>query len=273
MIEKEILENYINKELSYKEIAKIFNVNEKTIKINAKKYGLTSKIGSQGARKHKFNERYFENIDSEEKAYWLGFIAADGCVYKNKQSYRLQINLKGSDIDHLKKFQKAICSDYKITEKKVGKAQSNTCQLKINSTKMCNDLIKNNIIERKSIIFEPPILNKNLMNHFIRGYFDGDGCICVYKVKFIRNNHKYINTKCCINIVGTEQFLTELKKILENNNIKCNSKLYKRHKERFNNIRTLMISGKQNCKSFYKFAYKDSNVFLLRKYEKFKNIN
>ena len=183
MIEKEILENYINKELSYKEIAKIFNVNEKTIKINAKKYGLTSKIGSQGARKHKFNERYFENIDSEEKAYWLGFIAADGCVYKNKQSYRLQINLKGSDIDHLKKFQKAICSDYKITEKKVGKAQSNTCQLKINSTKMCNDLIKNNIIERKSIIFEPPILNKNLMSHFIRGYFDGDGWITSYKRK------------------------------------------------------------------------------------------
>ena len=114
---------------------------------------------------------------------------------------------------------------------------------------------------------------KKLIHHFIRGYFDGDGCICVYKVKFIRNNHKYINTKCCINIVGTEQFLTELKKILENNNIKCNSKLYKRHKERFNNIRTLMISGKQNCKSFYKFAYKDSNVFLSRKYERFKNIN
>ena len=259
MIEKEILENYINKELSYKEIAKIFNVNEKTIKINAKKYGLTSKIGSQGARKHKFNERYFENIDSEEKAYWLGFIAADGCVYKNKQSYRLQINLKGSDIDHLKKFQKAICSDYKITEKKVGKAQSNTCQLKINSTKMCNDLIKNNIIERKSIIFEPPILNKNLMSHFIRGYFDGDGWITSYKRK---DSNGYRNE---VGIIGGKKALNYFINFLPKGFSKY---------EKYKNDKIIQISGSsiKTISETYNYLYKNATIFLDRKKNVFENI-
>ena len=259
MIEKEILENYINKELSYKEIAKIFNVNEKTIKINAKKYGLTSKIGSQGARKHKFNERYFENIDSEEKAYWLGFIAADGCVYKNKQSYRLQINLKGSDIDHLKKFQKAISSDYKITEKKVGKAQSNTCQLKINSTKMCNDLIKNNIIERKSIIFEPPILNKNLMIHFIRGYFDGDGWITSYKRK---DSNGYRNE---VGIIGGKKALNYFIDFLPKGFSKY---------EKYKDDKIIQISGSsiKTISETYNYLYENATVFLDRKKNVFENI-
>ena len=259
MIEKEILENYINKELSYKEIAKIFNVNEKTIKINAKKYGLTSKIGSQGARKHKFNERYFENIDSEEKAYWLGFIAADGCVYKNKQSYRLQINLKGSDIDHLKKFQKAICSDYKITEKKVGKAQSNTCQLKINSTKMCNDLIKNNIIERKSIIFEPPILNKNLMSHFIRGYFDGDGWITSYK----RNDSNGYRNE--VGIIGGKKALNYFIDFLPKGFSKY---------EKYKDDKIIQISGSsiKTISETYNYLYENATIFLDRKKNVFENI-
>ena len=259
MIEKEILENYINKELSYKEIAKIFNVNEKTIKINAKKYGLTSKIGSQGARKHKFNERYFENIDSEEKAYWLGFIAADGCVYKNKQSYRLQINLKGSDIDHLKKFQKAICSDYKITEKKVGKAQSNTCQLKINSTKMCNDLIKNNIIERKSIIFEPPILNKNLMSHFIRGYFDGDGWVTSYKRK---DSNGYRNE---VGIIGGKKALNYFIDFLPKGFSKY---------EKYKDDKIIQISGSsiKTISETYNYLYENATIFLDRKKNVFENI-
>ena len=259
MIEKEILENYINKELSYKEIAKIYNVNEKTIKINAKKYGLTSKIVWQGARKHKFNERYFENIDSEEKAYWLGFIAADGCVYKNKQSYRLQINLKGSDIDHLKKFQKAICSDYKITEKKVGKAQSNTCQLKINSTKMCNDLIKNNIIERKSIIFEPPILNKNLMSHFIRGYFDGDGWITSYKRK---DSNGYRNE---VGIIGGKKALNYFIDFLPKGFSKY---------EKYKDDKIIQISGTsiKTKSETYNYLYENATIFLDRKKNVFENI-
>lgn len=75
----------------------------------------------QGARKHKLNKSYFASIDSEEKAYWLGFLMADGCVYKgsSKNSYRLQINLSFNDRDCLEKLNESIESDYDIKDKYV----------------------------------------------------------------------------------------------------------------------------------------------------------
>ena len=47
----------------------------------------------QGVRKHFFNENYFENIDTEEKYYWLGVVSADGCIVKSSKynSYRLLV--------------------------------------------------------------------------------------------------------------------------------------------------------------------------------------
>jgi hypothetical protein len=62
-------------------------------------------------KKYNFNENYFEKIDTEEKAYWLGFITADGSInlgYGKQKFYQLHINLKGGDYSHLEKFQKAI---------------------------------------------------------------------------------------------------------------------------------------------------------------------
>lgn len=129
-----------------------------------------------GNKKHSFDEYYFESIDSEQKAYWLGFIMADGCVYRGKgNSYRLQINLKYDDLSHLNKFQQSIGSDYNIQIKEVNRHK--VAQLKVNSTIMCKHLIKHGVVERKSLVCEMPSLNEDLIPHFIRGYFDGDGSI------------------------------------------------------------------------------------------------
>ena len=160
MIEKEIIESYLDKGLNFKEIANELGVNYKTLLRYTKKYDLKSGVGTQGARKHKFNEEYFRDIDSEEKAYWLGFIAADGCVYKNSNAWRLQINLKGSDVEHLERLQQAIKSNYKIAEKLVG--TSEVCQLKINSKIMCEDLMNQGIIERKSLVVQMPEMDSDL---------------------------------------------------------------------------------------------------------------
>ena len=67
----------------------------------------------KGIRKHFFNENYFENIDTEEKAYWLGFISADGSICKSSKynSYRLVLNLNRLDEHHILKFKNAICAN------------------------------------------------------------------------------------------------------------------------------------------------------------------
>ena len=259
MIEKEKLEYYINNKMSYKEISEELNVNIKTVIKYSKKYNLKSLIGSQGARKHKFNEDYFKVIDTEEKAYWLGFIAADGCVYKDKKNnnFRLQINLKGSDTGHLEKFQKCINSDYKISEKNIG--ISPVCQLKINSTKLCKDLIDKNIIERKSIVFNPPTLRQDLISHFIRGYWDGDGWIKQYKKKGQKN---YIQQW---GIIGGENALTYFQ-----SNLPVDISIYYR-KDR-QDLMTLETGAKEKIIKLYEYLYQNATVYLDRKKDLYEKI-
>ena len=255
MIQKNELKQYIDKGLSFKDIAIELKVSANTISRYAKKYELKSKIGSQGARTNNLNHNFFKIIDSEEKAYWLGFIAADGCVYKGSDpnSLRLQINLKGSDKTHLDKFQKSIKSSYKIQEKTLKK--SDVCLLKVNSTKMCNDLINNNIVERKSIIFEAPELKPELINHFIRGYWDGDGWI-----KEGKGTNRFN-----IGFVAGQNMIDYLDENLPTHlsvyKLKCNDNVLS------------MESGKHSTiQDMYHYLYKDATIYLDRKKDKFENI-
>lgn len=174
-VSKEEMIKLYNETQSTYAMAKKYEVSVQTVIRAMEIYGI-ERNANKGNRKHSFNDDYFEVIDTEEKAYWLGFIMADGCVYKGTgKTYRLQINLKYDDIAHLNKFQKAIGSDYQVAVKEVGGAR--VAQLKINSTKLCNDLIALGVTERKSLVCQMPKLPQELIRHFIRGYFDGDGCI------------------------------------------------------------------------------------------------
>lgn len=252
MIQKEILEKYINKGFNYSEIANELSVSKNTVMRYSKKYGMKTLTGSQGARTHKFNELYFENIDSEEKAYWLGFISADGCVYENSGSSRLQINLKGQDSCHLELFQQSIKSDYKISVKNI--KTSTVAQLKINSKVMCDSLSRYGIVPRKSLIVKMPKLDNSLYRHFIRGYFDGDGCITESE-----RGNRYTQKVC---IVGGSEMLNSIKDITG-----INFGLYKLKRE--SEIYSLECSSSEAVTDFYIYLYTNATVFLNRKYEKF----
>lgn len=241
---KKELEKLYEEEGSILKVAKKINVNEKTIAIWMKKFEIKNK-GTLGAKKHFFNEDYFKEINTSEKAYWFGFIMADGCIYSNNKSKRLQINLASKDKNHLIKFQNAIQSNYKIQDKKINNSEASL--LKINSTKMCLDLINNGIEERKSLTNKyPKKLNNKYFNDFLRGYFDGDGCFSQ-------------NYKSSIKILGTKCFLEEIQKKI---NIK--SSLYKNK-----NIYSLEINGNINKKIFLDTIYFNSKIYLDRKYNRY----
>lgn len=253
-IEKQVLEKALKEYKSMKATAKYFNVNEKTIARICKEYGLTSSVGSQGARKHFCNDFYFSNIDNEEKAYWLGFIFADGCVYKgsDKHSYRLQINLKHADKNHLEKFLQALSSNYSIADKLY--KGSEISQLKINSTTLCKDLIELGVTPKKSLICTFPNIDKEWHRHFIRGYFDGDGCIT--------SNANY--TKNSFSIVGGQEMLAAFKDIFD-----CKSAIYAiKHSLAY----SLEASSKDSLMWIYNYLYKNSTIHLERKKEKFEKV-
>ena len=249
--------NKLLETVSKEEMIKLYNETQSTYTI-AEKYGVSSQTvtramdiygiernGNKGNRKHNFNDRYFEVIDTEEKAYWLGFIMADGCVYKGTgETYRLQINLKYDDIAHLNKFQKAIKSDYQVAVKEVGGAK--VAQLKVNSTKLCKDLIALGVTERKSLVCQMPNLPYELIRHFIRGYFDGDGCISLSVNDRLRKS---------VSIVGGELML---RSINEHLGLTLREVQGKSVHEIYSHDSNKMIE-------IYHYLFDDSTVYLSRK--------
>lgn len=250
--DKEKLTELYQQMKSGNKIAKHLNVSPKTIYVWLKKFGIdVSGTGSQGARTNNLNQEFFKNINSEEKAYWLGFIMADGCVYKgSNNTLRLQINLASSDIAHLNKFQKAIGSSYKIQIKKVNET-SEAAILKVNSTQMCKDLIDLGVVFRKSLICQMPNIPNELTRHYIRGYFDGDGCITTPKGK---------STK--VTLVGGKEMLSSIRELLKSNGVEISFYSPYKNKKTFN----LETQNKNNVTNFLNFLYKDASIFLDRKY-------
>lgn len=259
--------DYIKKEYlkgrSSLDIAKELKCCERTIQVRLRKLGIMRNWSDATATrkyhtKSKFNHDYFSNIDNEEKAYWLGFLMADGCVKKDLK----HVSVTLAETEPLKKFLKCIQSNQKF-HKYVSKQGYVYYSLHITSSKMAKDLNKHGCTPRKTHVLQFPKLDKFLIRHFIRGYFDGDGSIY-----FNKPVGCYI--KPSVSIVGTEEFLIDMKKHLSFLNRKLALSI--RHKERSNNIRYFRFDGKKVCKLFEAYIYKDASIFLERKRNKFKQI-
>lgn len=216
-------------------------------------------------RKYKINEDFFNIIDSEQKAYFLGFLYADGYISKNGMNCVL--TLTGKDREILDILNQYIFFSQKplyyrkpvqtiINKKNVNIKEAYT--LTISSVKIVNDLIKLGCINRKSLKLEFPNeeqVSRDFISHFIRGYFDGDGCISISK-----------NAKT-FNIAGTEVFLSGIRDLLFD--IGVASKIVKHSNQ---NISYLRVHSIKDLNRIYYFMYKDCKTFLKRKQEKFERI-
>lgn len=221
------------------DIAEEIGVNRRTIHIWFKKWNVDH-------QRLKFNHDFFEQIDSEEKAYWLGFIMADGHLCLT-QSPRVVIHLAAKDESHLWKWHQSIEST-----KKLSRCCDETITSTHNSKKMCDDLVRLGCMANKSLKLEFPLLPKLLIRHFVRGYFDGDGCI------EWRTHQKTAQLR--VSFVGTRMFLTKLQEILGTDN-----KLQPTGKNKI--ARQLQVCGNIKAVRIADWMYKDSTVFLRRKKE------
>jgi len=151
-------------------------------------------------KKYTFDKDFF-SIINEINSYWAGFWAADGCVGNDYQNI---ITLSYKDHEHLKQFKECakISKEVRVFEKLTGEVQRKYCSLSIYSKNWKEDLLNNfNITPRKTFTYKPPILPRNLLDHFIIGYIDGDGTITLNK-----------NKKLAISVIGTKETLQVIKK-------------------------------------------------------------
>lgn len=128
-------------------------------------------------RKFTVDFNFFENIDTEEKAYTLGFLYADGCIASTLN--KIQFDQLEPQEDILFKIKEVMQAEAPIHTHK-GKHNRTRYRLLVCSKKMCQDLLKLGIIPNKSLTLTfPTKVPQEFLRHFIRGYFDGDGCIWI----------------------------------------------------------------------------------------------
>ncbi|HET9223815.1 MAG TPA: hypothetical protein VFO07_14985, partial [Roseiflexaceae bacterium] len=113
---------------------------------------------------------YFKVINTDEKAYWLGFLAADGSIFCNSRQYSVTLDLQPGDMHWVERFRDAIAPGATIT-----RHGSRSCSVSIGSKEMVQDLIALGIGPRKSSTLEWPRISESFVAPFLLGYFDGDG--------------------------------------------------------------------------------------------------
>lgn len=205
-------------------------------------------------RKYSVNENFFDELN-ERSAYWLGFLYADGYVrLKDGKSGELKIKLKDTDKNHIEDFLNDIGSNAPI---KCGiEKNSKFCQANVNSTYLIKRLFNLGCVNNKTFKITLPELNDEIMCHFIRGYFDGDGGISKIKGKWDK-----------VSIAGNQNFIESLKQYLLEYDI---SKIYIYTQGK---IKILSITNISDIIKFKKIIYNNDTISLERKKNRFNEVN
>lgn len=224
-----------------------------------KRHNKTCRDRSHQRRNYTIDEHFFDDINTEEKAYLLGILYADG----GNVGHSVLLSLKSDDKLHLQTlnstFQNKPIKTYstKTTE---------YCRMEISNKHMVQRLVKCGIVPRKSLILTFPsenILPKCMIKHFIRGYYDGDGCLVI--------NKNQIGGKGYFSIVSTFSFLTEIQSIIKENTgsntqiVNINSLKNKNNKS----TKRLVCCGNNQILKILKWLYTDATIYLNRKFNKY----
>lgn len=216
----------------------------------------------------KYNvNHYFFNEYSKSAAYWAGFLAADGNIGKAKDGVykRIRLYLGIQDVGHLHKYKEAIMSEHKVKED----FNYNRCSFEYYSLQTAQDLnALYNITPQKSLTYMPPYdIPLEYEKYFIRGYFDGDGCISEC---WTNKNSKTASlvTTC----LGTEPFMYWFLNSVET---AINKQINIELQQHSNNKNTMIIKFNTNLsKDFLFWLYKnaDNSLRLERKYQLYKKV-
>lgn len=267
-LEQQIIDLY-NSGIGADTIGKQLNINRNKVYTVLKKFNIPRRNNKTKGRRYTHNHNYFETIDTEHKAYWLGFFYADGFVNSNKDHPNgFGISISETDRGHLEKFKLDIEATNPINTYTQTSGYSNNskyCRLIMTSEKTKNDLIDKGVLEHKTDILQFPTMEQvpmELIHHFIRGYFDGDGCLSYTNTDTNKNYYK-------VKILGTDDFLDGINEFLINKNI-ANIKHYFKRKE-YQAVSSMELNETQSL-NLLNCLYQDATISLDRKYNRYCNL-
>lgn len=225
-----------------------------------KEAGVDIRDNTENSRRYSHDENYFAVIDTPGKAYWLGFIYADGFIESKRAmgNQKLGITIAECDADHLDKFKQCIKSTnpIKVYTGSGYSAEGRFAKILLTSQKMVDDLKHKGVHENKTYELTFPSTNivpKRLQQHFVRGYFDGDGSLSYWTRHGVTKESK----NYLLGFTGTYSMLSGINEFFNKDLV------IKVHHEAYE----INFGGNQQLKDFLNFIYEDATVYLDRKYE------
>lgn len=224
---------------------------------------------SKSIRKYTLDDKYFDTIDSPDKAYILGLLYADGYNNEDKGEIRLSLNEYDKDIlqqiaecIHYSKPLMFVKCDDKVASN--GFVSKNMYTLDIYNRHMSDMLAKHGIVQNKSLILSfPSFLKESLYSHFLRGYFDGDGSYC----------HRYANKygwRDIVTFTSTNDFCQKAKEIINQYSLARGGGIY--DASCHNGVtKVLSFSGRTQVKNLLDWLYQDAYLYLDRKHQLYLN--
>lgn len=248
----DIISFYESGESSIK-IGKRLGINPNTIIRRLKTWGVNRRTPEQNGQKHSIDETFFDVIDCEAKAYFLGLLFADGYNGEAKYKYKVAISLKSPDEQLLRAFRFAIRSQHRIRVD--SRNQSNFV---FYNKRLSERLTELGCYRAKSLTCTfPEYLNDELLPHFIRGYIDGDGWI-------------YLNGKgVTIGAIGSNSFMDRLASIIKD---ECRVHTFFWPHPTTPQVKSVIVRGRDQVSTVLAWLYKDATIWLERKKRKSETI-
>lgn len=223
---------------------------------NMKKY---SRKISRAEKKYVLNEHIFDYIDSEEKAYWLGWYMTDGYNHQNRNC--VAIRLQESDRELLEKLKTFLQTNTPIYT--LIRGSRTYIELNICSSYFSESLAKWGVVQNKVHHKSIPPIENAYIKAYLRGYFDGDGCISITD----RKDRKEGSKNYQLTFTGNDEPLLYIEATLRRE-----LGLSERHLHKCRSSNILHYSGQQVCLKILKWLYKDATVYLQRKFDKYQSI-
>lgn len=257
---EDIKASYLNGESSVS-IGKRYGCTHKPI-LKALRKANVEIIPGRTCRKYAINERFFDTIDTQDKAYILGFLYADGHNGISKST--VTMSLQEEDRYILERIRETIGSEKPLefldysNKNDYGYHYKNQYRLNMFSVHMCKALFALGMTSNKSLTLEFPNIPPELHRHFIRGYFDGDGTINKKTGSFI--------------LTSTKQFLSSIQDILHDA-LGVDKGILQESPCHNGITYDLKYHRKSESSLILDWLYKDANLYLKRKYNLYEQIH
>ena len=262
----DISNKYLVDKKTIKELSLEYNVSITPIKNIFRELNIITRPPEETSRKYIIDETYFDDINSEDKAYFLGLLFADGYNDERRRSVCLALVTKDRHI--LERFAQCLKSTNPIIDSKNKiPTYSDTSNFTFYNRHLSGRLVQLGCMQAKSFkITFPTYLREDLIRHFIRGYFDGDGCFSWGLNK--KDNYFGNALRAIVNFTSTIDFCTYLTNYFKDK-FDINTYTSCRNPQNNNNNRTITISGNKQVIKVMEWMYKDSSLYLERKHNKF----